>query len=397
MTWSDKEQKIFKKVSDVIPRVKWQLKLAGIWPFEKTLSSNIKFIIIVLFHATHLILAYGDLIMVFSNIEKAVENFSSTGIQTISFFRIITLKLNKKLHNLIATTIDDISENNYKDYHEKRLFIKYHNFSYKYLKIGSWFASGSTFCWYIKEIPGYIILRLNNETAILPPPFRILILFDTTPINRILIVYLCEIPIMFFSHSLILTTIVYSSIVSNICTQLSLLSNRMKINLSDKNESKLTLKREHFFKRHIDKHCQLLSMVQETNNVYDIQLFFELAVLTILLALLIHSESENINKADYTGVFFIGTFIFVLLMLIFITCYLGQCLHDEVDNLRNTYYYCLSYELTIQDKKKLLICMAIVDKPLHITAGGFYIYSLNSFLMIIKSSMAYVSMLRQMN
>ncbi|KAF7998198.1 hypothetical protein HCN44_009596 [Aphidius gifuensis] len=377
MTWSDKEQKSFEKVSLVISRVEWQLKVAGSWPFEKTLWSNIKFIIIVLFYVTHLILAYGDLIMVFSNIEKAVENFSSTGIQTIIFFRIITLKLNEKLHNLIAATIEDISENNYKDYHEKRLFIKYHIFSYKYFMIGSWFASGSAVCWYIKEIPGYIILRFTNETAVLPPPFRIFIPFDVTSINRILIVYICETPVIALSHLIILTSILYSLIVSNICAQLSLLSHRMKINLSDKNEYNLTLKRELFFKRHVDKHCQLLSIVNNMESVYFYQLVLELLQFTILLALAIY-------------MFFMGNVIEVvtlglsespLLVYIFIPCYLGQRLINEVDNLRDTYYKCLSYNMSINNRKKLLICMIIGEKPLHITVGGFYIYTLNSFLM----------------
>ncbi|XP_044001316.1 uncharacterized protein LOC122847583 [Aphidius gifuensis] len=263
--------------------------------------------------------------------------------------------------------------------------------------IGTWFASGSAFCWYIKEIPGYIILRFNNETAILPPPFRIFIPFDVTSINRILIVYICETPVIVLSHLIILTSIIYSLIVSNICAQLSLLSHRMKINLSDKNEYNLTLKRELFFKRHVDKHCQLLSIVNNMESVYFYQLVLELLQFTILLALAIYMFFMFLNNGDVIGMISLGLYCASLLMFILIPCYLGQCLINEVDDLRETYYECLSYSMSIDDKKNLLICMITADKPLHITAGGLYIYTLNSFLMIIKSSMAYVSMLRQMN
>ncbi|XP_044001351.1 uncharacterized protein LOC122847613 [Aphidius gifuensis] len=332
-------------------------------------------------------MGYADLISVFGDVAKTIENFSETAIQSGILFRILLLKFSKNLHILLAKTIDDMDEENYKDDEEKKLFIKYHSFADKYLRIGVFFAMGATIYWHSKALPGFIISRIHHENTTLATPFRIRIFIDFTPLHRVLLLYVYEITMIYISNIGIVLLIVYTLIVGNICIQLAVLSHRIKIYFDDNNDKNISRKYISFSK-HIEKHCQLILMVRQTNDVYYVQLFYELLSYTILLAALIYSGTLSYSQLDFLSTVFLGAYIVCILMVIFLTCYLGECMHTEVDNLRDTYYQCLSYNLSIKDKKKLMICMIIADRPLDLTAGGFYIYSLHSFLLIIKSSMA---------
>ncbi|XP_044001328.1 uncharacterized protein LOC122847592 [Aphidius gifuensis] len=395
MSLSENEQKNLEKAQSVIGRAKWYMDFLGIWPFERTSWKDIKFTILTIFFIIHMITKYIDLIEVFGNIGLTVENFSETGFQSVILIRMLSLRIDKKLQKLLTITFEDVDMKNYKNDDEKRVFIKYHLFLYKYLIIGQFITLSSITYWHFKQIPPYIASRFTNESVLLLPPYRIRVPFDTSPLNRIIFIYIIELPIIYLCNIYILTITLQGLIVLNVCTQLGLLGNRMKIYFSYKNENK-TITEDNFFKNHVDKHCQLISIVRDMDRIYYTQLFFELLQFTILLALITYIFTVLLSMGDVIGMISLGIYCGCMLMWIFIPCYLGECLLTEVDNLRETYYQCLSHSMSIDDKKKLLICMAIVDKPLHITAGGFYIYTLNSFLMIIKSSMAYVSILRQM-
>lgn len=66
----------------------------------------------------------------------------------------------------------------------------------------------------------------------------------------------------------------------------------------------------------------------------------------------------------------------ILLCIIkYITCHpIVQCV-----NMQDAYYECDWYEMPLNCKKCLLICMIRSQVMLYLTAGKFYIFSLNSF------------------
>ncbi|CAD6225440.1 GSCOCT00014068001.2-RA-CDS [Cotesia congregata] len=69
--------------------------------------------------------------------------------------------------------------------------------------------------------------------------------------------------------------------------------------------------------------------------------------------------------------------------------------HIVHQNLQEMFYICNWQEMSQKSKQSWLICMVSGAKiPMQITAGKIYIFSFNSFTGILRSSMAYVSLLR---
>uniref|UniRef100_UPI00223B0D52 odorant receptor 13a-like n=1 Tax=Vespula vulgaris TaxID=7454 RepID=UPI00223B0D52 len=62
--------------------------------------------------------------------------------------------------------------------------------------------------------------------------------------------------------------------------------------------------------------------------------------------------------------------------------------------LAETYYHCNWEEMPRNCKSSLLICIICSQSYLSLTAGKFYTFSLYGFTGIVKTSMAYLSMLR---
>nr|AZQ24908.1 odorant receptor [Aphidius gifuensis] len=361
----------FEIAKSVIERVKNQLKFIGIWPFGLTFLAKIRFSLLVFYHANHLMMGYADLISIFGDIEKTVENFSETNTQSSILIRILLLKLSKDLQILLATTLNHMNEENYRDDDEKRIFIKYYLLADKLLKYGIYFAMGSTIYWYVKGIPAYIDARLHNETAILATPYRLCTFIDITPLHRTLIIYVFELTMIYINNIGIYMLTLYTLIVLNMCVQLAILSHRIKIYFKDDHKN---IRKENSFKYYVDKHSQLISMIQKINDIYYFQLFYELLSFTVLLGLLMYTGSESFNNDDIAGAIFIGCYICCMMIIIFCTCYLGECIHTEVDNLRDTYYQCLSYNLSMEDKKKITNLQMILKFQMFFFANDFFQY-----------------------
>ncbi|KAG8041792.1 hypothetical protein G9C98_007096 [Cotesia typhae] len=65
------------------------------------------------------------------------------------------------------------------------------------------------------------------------------------------------------------------------------------------------------------------------------------------------------------------------------------------ENLLKRFYICNWEGMSRKSKKSWLICMVSGEKiPMRMTAGKIYIFSFNGFTGILRSSMAYVSLLR---
>lgn len=53
--------------------------------------------------------------------------------------------------------------------------------------------------------------------------------------------------------------------------------------------------------------------------------------------------------------------------------------HFQSANVQNAYYECEWYKMPLKYQKQMSICIACVQKPLKLTAGRFYVFSLGRF------------------
>ncbi|KAL2741494.1 odorant receptor 13a-like, partial [Vespula squamosa] len=90
---------------------------------------------------------------------------------------------------------------------------------------------------------------------------------------------------------------------------------------------------------------------------------------------------------------YIFTFLIYFCLLwctLYSYCYVGQCLIEECDAI----YRCDWYELSTINLKSLRICMVRARKPLQLTDAKFGVVSSCTFTDIVKTSMAYLSVVR---
>ncbi|XP_011302836.1 odorant receptor 2a-like isoform X2 [Fopius arisanus] len=113
------------------------------------------------------------------------------------------------------------------------------------------------------------------------------------------------------------------------------------------------------------------------------------------MGLIVYRFMTNLDSADAVGCFGFATYIFSMLVVVYVNCFMGEYLKTECNALLNAYYECNWCDMSMGYKKALIICMQTTQEPIRITAGRFYIFSLETFTKTMKSSMVYVQMLRK--
>ncbi|XP_063993184.1 odorant receptor 13a-like isoform X2 [Diachasmimorpha longicaudata] len=380
----------FEKVKYLFDRISWPLGVLGIWPRKKTFSGQLKLTIFLTYFTCHLSMQLLDLATVMGSLELVILNLTETAFQTMAICRIIIIRFGETTGKIIDAIDEDVVIENFKDPQELRILHRRSAMAEKFYRLGTKLAAVTALMYYMTPLQTYLLTRMTNGTAVLVNPYRIYHFIDLSSIERAAIVYVCQFPMMYTGISFVTSYSILLAIVMNISAQLSILTRRvstMKSDISDPRD---------FFRRHTRQHIKILLVAQWLNDAFHLALLYDLFATTILLGLIIYQFLLHVDEADAFGVFGLATYIFSMTVLVFTNCFMGECLNDECAALLNAYYECNWYEMSPFCKKALIICMETTQEPIRLTAGKFYVFSLESFAQIMKSSMVYVSMLRTM-
>ncbi|RLU24510.1 ObirOr5-Q3 [Ooceraea biroi] len=179
------------------------------------------------------------------------------------------------------------------------------------------------------------------------------------------------------------------SLTFYLCGQLSILDHRMK-NI-DLKSSKCHYEMKVLVKRHMEL-IQLANILADTFSwlmfVQTVGIIFSLCI--ILYQLLMTAEGEK----EIDEIIHFMMYSIAVVLLAFCYCFLGECLISESLALEWACYSINWYESSSEFVHLLMICIARSRKPLCLTAGKFYVFSLETFGTIIKASMAYLSVLK---
>ncbi|KAG7203377.1 hypothetical protein KM043_013449 [Ampulex compressa] len=249
---------------------------------------------------------------------------------------------------------------------------------------------------------------------------------NITNVKTYIFLYICQMPCAYTGLVHTSTVCIIVTLVLHICGKLSVLSYRIRnlgaIEINQWNNAMADM---------VQMHLKLVWMVKSIDDVFHLVLLVELVMTSARLGLYMYMFMVNIDTAQFSWICtffayvtmmliflyaycFIGeqliqenidtaqfswicTFlVYLTMMLIFLYayCFIGEQLIQECRNLHDAYYYSNWEEMPKSYRKCLLICMIYAQKALHLTAGKFYIFSMEGFTELIKTSMAYVSMLR---
>ncbi|GJQ83178.1 hypothetical protein Trydic_g18205 [Trypoxylus dichotomus] len=82
-----------------------------------------------------------------------------------------------------------------------------------------------------------------------------------------------------------------------------------------------------------------------------------------------------------------------MLVQIFIPCFFAEEVITESVSIINSCYESMWYECNVSTRKFFFIIMERAKRPVTLKAGPFFTLSLNTFVMICKSSYSYCAVL----
>ncbi|XP_043466413.1 uncharacterized protein LOC122501183 [Leptopilina heterotoma] len=132
------------------------------------------------------------------------------------------------------------------------------------------------------------------------------------------------------------------------------------------------------------------STIEDTfNHVFLVEMIlYSLQLSMQCYNLMLMHRTNTITFLDF---FFCLAYIFTILANLFVVCYLGEKLKIAVFKLQYSVYKSKWYNLQTLDAKNLIMLFLKTESPLEITAGKFCVFSYETFAMIIKKSVAILS------
>ncbi|KAK0078951.1 hypothetical protein PV325_001912 [Microctonus aethiopoides] len=384
--------KNFKNAQYLLDQVALPLQLVGVWPDKRTISSDIRFILFIVYYGTHLFMEYCDLIAVWGDLQAMVTNLIETSLESMIIVRLLALRFRKIFIPIIKSIKENVVDKNYTDSKEREIYIKYSTLAANYHKNSMRLCSVAALSWYIMPLQRYVWAWINNSPMVLETPYRIRTGFNISSVNRIIFIYIYQMPMIYPPLCYVATFGFVIVAVTNICGRLAILSYKITNLTAVYKESVLATA----LKDHVRQHLNIIQMSESIDNAFHLIFLFELISTTALLGLLSYSTMVNWDDAEPMALVTFTTSSFTVIALIYVNCLMGEYLASECSNLLAAYYECKWYDMPVSIQYWLIMCMLRAQNFSKLTAGKFYIYSLSSFTAILKSSLTYVSLLRTM-
>ncbi|XP_063993190.1 odorant receptor 13a-like isoform X2 [Diachasmimorpha longicaudata] len=380
----------YERVKNLLNRISWPLDIGGIWPKNTSLSAHLRSTIFMTYYALHISIQFLDFLNVIGSLELVIANLVESTFQPMVLIRLFTIRRSKLTLRIIEALEEDMAIENFKDREEIRILSQYASMAEKFYRIAGKMAALAAVVYYVTPVQTYLVKRLMNRNAVLINPYRIYHFVDISSLKRTAIVYVCQCPMMYAATTLIITYAVIFSFVMIFCGQLAVLSHRILNMKKDNTDPRV------FFRRHARQHIKISVMMQWLNEAFRVALLYDRFATTVLIGLICYKLLLDIHDVNVFGIFQLVNYVVYMTLLVYLNCFMGECLNTECTALLNAYYDCEWYDMTDFQKKALIICMRTSQEPIRLTAGKYYVFSLDGFAQTMKASMVYVSMLRKL-
>nr|QHN69116.1 odorant receptor 28b [Sirex noctilio] len=362
----------------------------GIWP--PNIDDRI-FSFFFVYLTIHCCLEYAELIEYIDDLEYVVANLTENTILTMILFKIGAYRFNaKQLREVLEDIEDDFTNTKYKTTEERLAFFEYNATSKRFIKIAIPLIFAAAFMFYLRPLTGQLSAsksHAENTSAVYVIPYRTRLFFEVTELRTYVLVYVCQVPIVpLVTFGYTGTDCLLVTLMLHVCGQLSALSHRVK------EVTTSPLGYRHVIRELVTNHLRLIRLVNILDSAFNLLLLQQLVGITIILCLVGYNVIANSEDGQKAHLFTHLLYASSMLLLLFGYCLIGECLINESVNIGNAFYDCNWYEVPPKHLKLFLVCMARSQSPLVLTAGRFYIFSLQSFTDVMKTSMAYLSMLR---
>ncbi|XP_018315315.1 odorant receptor 4-like [Mycetomoellerius zeteki] len=394
------DQKDLDRAAKVLSWNKRLMSTLGLWPFQ---SNDLIFSINFGYFALLLILEYLDFFLYIGDFEHVIMNLTESIAFVQIFVRMSTLRLyNDEIGEVITEAMKDFNKTNYKSAEEIKIFVTYYAKTRLFFKLMMVFVTTTAILYYLTPILIILgngglpeIMTNENVTQIIYLlPYRFHVLYAIENMRTYTITYAWQMPFAFVSAvgqstaDCIMVTLVF-----HICGQMSVLA--LRINNIDTEVCDYGPEMRHVILMHV----RLLRMGKIIGKAFSATLLAHLLGATSLISILGYQMLSNLSKGE-TGVapllvkFFL--FIFLVLLILYAHCIVGENLLTESAKVCEAFYNCRWYDMSKNNARMLILCMARSQKPLCLIAGKFTMFCLSTLTDVLKTSMGYLSVLRSL-
>ncbi|XP_043277726.1 uncharacterized protein [Venturia canescens] len=365
------------------------LSINGMWPLDRTF---VHFYISYVYLVVHLILAYYDLISVYGNIHLMMGNLLETSVQTMFCFKMIVVRHSRSLKQILRRVEEGTHDRNYRDNTEKQLYLAHNVVGQTFFKAGHYLTFATGVIYYLGPLKDFLTAAVTNDTLPYILPYKTHLFIDIQNIRNYALMYIWQLPLVYYGYCHGITVCFLCTLVFHVTGKMSVLAHRIRLSGSTSDSSIENHNSNAMFRDIVDKHLDVIWEASAIDDVFSLLLLEELFISTVLVAL-----STYILLSPAVPVYeklFLGNYCSAIVGIILIYCLTGDSLIRESENIRNAFYECEWYKMQSHHQKNLIICMVRSQQPAQLTAGRFYIFSLPRFSEILKTAMAYISMLR---
>ncbi|XP_035733491.1 odorant receptor 63a-like [Vespa mandarinia] len=357
------------------------LNCAGIWPEKIHEPVFIFFSVYLALHCTMGVISITNNI---SNLEYVLACFEENLFHFMTLLKICICRINSNsLAEIIKEIKVDFIPERYKTDEEKIAFLNYNNFSLMVVRV----TLGTSSTAAVLIVLLLTVVANSSYGYVLPYKSRPLI----EPTN--LTIYIC---LCLYQFLIVLTIIfgyigsdcLFINLVLHVSGVFSALSCKVKHVLNNPENRKRRIKKL------ILRHIRLVRLADSLESNFNVLILQELMGITLHLSLLGYDTLVCIAAGEQKKLI---TFFIVacrVLSTLLLYCYIGECLINESTSFGESFYQCKWYNISQEEIKLIHICMMRSSKQMELTVGKFFVLSLTTFTDVVKTSMAYLSVLR---
>ncbi|XP_076380640.1 odorant receptor 9a-like isoform X2 [Megalopta genalis] len=350
-----------------------------------------KIVVLYFFHLS--ILQVWDLCDVLRDFDAVIECALVLPLTLSMLFALVLIRTNKKLLIVIEKIRRDINGAILlADDEEKRLYQKYNNISFHFGKFVSALEFVISYMIYVRPLIDPLINSFadqGNDTRPYVLPFRSHVFFDyryDLKVYTLLYLYQFPVGLVGMYHAAEVSLIVTATL--HVCGKLSMLACRIRMSL--------TKSPAHFrqrMKTMVMEHLELMELADFLNDCFRHILLIEYLNCSFRFAVTMYVVLMTFGRDTMAAINFILYTIIVAIWL-YLYSYIGEQLLHESQKVGEAFYHTVWTDLKNQDKRSLVMCLINGQRPQYLMAGKFYRFTLFGFCDIMKTSMAFLSVLR---
>ncbi|XP_066600338.1 odorant receptor 9a-like [Prorops nasuta] len=372
---------------DVLSWSQRLLGFSGLWP---EVNDDRRFFCYISYVIIFTLLLFVTLIQNLNDLEKTMINTTLFVPTLLIVLKALMFRWKMSLLlPLLSTVRNNVMQGLFQGNDERETVFLYNIFSTMFSMSSALSLFLVPTMFYSKPVVGCILSKFNSCSLPYEIPLEIYPIYEIRGMQNYVIFCICLIPASTFltvgatgADSLLVSLTFY------ICGQFSVLNSRIQRVPTDQDKYYRKMRSL------IERHTHLLRMATILGDAFSSLMFIQTLGLIFSLCIVgyqlltVTQSGEDLNTIHFI------IYACAVVLLAFCYCFLGECLIQESIAINNAIYSSNWYELPPEWAKSLMICILRARKPPTLHGGKFYEFSLETFGVIMKASLAYLSVLK---